>query len=87
MPLRRPAERRAAGLAALAGLAAISAGFRVLKARAREPELRVWRCECGQSFRVDGIDRHRVYWVDDRPVLGRECVRCGAPLPAGHGSG
>jgi hypothetical protein len=80
-------DRRARGLAALAGLIAISAGFRVAKARrqaAGPPPRRDWRCSCGQAYAVSGTDRHRIYWLDGRPVVERDCPRCGAPLPAEH---
>ena len=35
---------------------------------------------------MTGLDRHRVYWPQDGQgaVLGDACVRCDAPLPAGH---
>ena len=49
---------------------------------------RKWNCECGQEYLVTGIDRHRVYWLPEAdhsdPLLGRDCVSCGAELPAGH---
>jgi len=49
-------------------------------------EHREWRCQCGQEYHVTGSDRHRIYWLADAeagdPVLGAECVRCGASLPA-----
>jgi len=79
------------GLAALGGIIAIGVGFFVAKrTRLRdeggeEAEPREWTCACGQAYHVQGLDRHRVYTtVDGDPVLGRECVRCGEPLPAGH---
>jgi hypothetical protein len=47
---------------------------------------REWRCQCGQDYLVAGGDRHRIYWLADAeagdPVLGEQCVRCGAHLPA-----
>ena len=46
---------------------------------------RRWRCVCGQTYRVAGVDRHRIYWpLDapaDQPVLDGCCVRCRRPLP------
>jgi hypothetical protein len=43
-------------------------------------------CACGQQFRVVGIDRHRVYWVEgapeEDPVLSGACPNCERPLPA-----
>jgi hypothetical protein len=80
-------DRRARGLTALAGLIALSAGFRVAKARrtaAGAPPRRDWRCSCGQAYEVSGTDRHRVYWLDGRPVLDRDCPSCGTPLPTEH---
>jgi len=77
------------GLTALGGIVAIGVAFFVAKrVRARadgEAAPREWTCACGQAYHVQGLDRHRVYsTVDGDPVLGRECVRCGEPLPAGH---
>ena len=47
-----------------------------------------WSCDCGQTYRVSGLDRHRVYWLPEArqsdPLLARECVSCGAQLPARH---
>ena len=75
------------GLLALGGIVSIGVGFFVAK-RLRdqgEAEPREWTCACGQVYGVQGLDRHRVYTLpDDGPVLGRECVRCGEPLPSGH---
>jgi hypothetical protein len=46
-----------------------------------------WRCACGQLFRVAGIERHRVYWVEGapegEPVMSGQCPSCDRPLPAG----
>jgi hypothetical protein len=44
-----------------------------------------WRCTCGQTYRVTGLDRHRVYWPEgggprDVAIDGC-CVNCGRPLP------
>jgi hypothetical protein len=48
---------------------------------------REWRCQCGQDYLVTGSDRHRIYWLADAeagdPVLGEQCVRCGARPPRG----
>lgn len=75
------------GLAALGGLVAIAAGFFAAK-RLRgngDAEPRSWTCACGQAYTVQGMDRHRVYTVvDGDPVLSRDCVSCGEPLPTGH---
>jgi hypothetical protein len=54
----------------------------------RGAEQPTYTCECGQVYRVTGVDRHRVYWPQgadrDEPVLGDTCVECDRPLPAGH---
>jgi hypothetical protein len=73
------------GLAALGGIVAITVGFFVAKRRRDAGGPRTWQCQCGKTYEVQGLDRHRVYSVpDEGPVLGRECVSCGEPLPAGH---
>src|SRR5215217_5493005 len=50
-----------------------------------------WTCQCGQEYRVAGLDRHRVYWPaeapEDKPVLDGTCVSCERPLPGEHASG
>jgi hypothetical protein len=70
-----------------AAVAAATAAAVVLLRRRRRPASggRVpWSCECGRAYLVGGIDRHRVYWLPDAatedPLLGRDCVGCGAPL-------
>jgi hypothetical protein len=49
---------------------------------------RLWQCVCGKSYRVSGLDRHRIYWPEgapaDDPVLDGLCIRCGRPLPGKH---
>jgi len=44
-----------------------------------------WSCDCGQSFRVSGQGRHRVFWLADAeasdPVVGTTCPACDRPLP------
>jgi hypothetical protein len=54
----------------------------------RTPDLPTHRCDCGAEYRVSGTDRHRVFWPvdapEDAPVLGDDCVECGAPLPGGR---
>jgi len=81
LPRRLALVAVAAGLAA--GLAAV-----VARRRQDEPERRdpTYHCGCGAVYRVTGLDRHRVYWPQDGQgaVLGDACVRCDAPLPAGH---
>ena len=46
---------------------------------------RRWECMCGQSYRVSGLDRHRIYWplgaAPGAPVTDGCCVRCRRPLP------
>jgi hypothetical protein len=53
---------------------------------AAPPGTAAWHCACGQAYRVTGLDRHRVYWLegaDERDaVLGGACPACGRPLPA-----
>jgi hypothetical protein len=77
---------------ALAGVGLLAAGW-LRRRRAegggtgRRSERRAWQCQCGQEYRVTGTDRHRIYWLADGsadadPVLGQECPRCGATLPA-----
>jgi hypothetical protein len=68
----------AAGLAAAVGLA----GRRLVARDAHVDD--AYRCGCGAEYRVQGADRHRIYWREGAPVLGDRCVACGAPLPAGH---
>ena len=61
---------------------------RGLTGRFRRDKQPTYRCECGQAYRVTGVDRHRVYWAEgaerDDPVLGDACVQCERPLPLGH---
>ena len=49
---------------------------------------RRWECVCGQSYRISGVDRHRIYRPSeapsDAPVLDGCCVRCRRPLPGKH---
>ena len=75
------------GLTALGGIVSIAAAFFVAKRlRGRgDAAPREWTCACGQAYYVQGLDRHRVYTVvEGDPVLGRDCVSCGEPLPTGH---
>jgi hypothetical protein len=86
----------AAGLmAALAGVlgrrrmtAGDGGGGSGLSGRFRRDKRPRYKCDCGQVYRVTGVDRHRVYWPEgaerDEPVLGDTCVRCDRPLPLGH---
>ena len=76
--------RRLGLLAIAAGLAAgiAVAGKRLAGRVGRADD--AYRCECGAEYRVQGVDRHRIYWREDAPVLGDRCVACGSPLPAGH---
>lgn len=47
-----------------------------------------WSCECGQGYRVQGEDRHRIYWLADAaisdPLLSSQCPSCGRSLPREH---
>jgi hypothetical protein len=56
--------------------------------RFRRDKRPTYACECGQAYRVAGVDRHRVYWPEGaeeaEPVVGDTCVSCDRPLPAGH---
>jgi len=75
-------RRRAAGSG--------SATTQRLTGRFRRDKRPRYTCECGQAYRVTGVDRHRVYWPEgaerEEPVLGDACVRCERPLPTGHDS-
>ena len=80
-------------VAAATAVAVVAAAVTLILVRRRrrpgqESARRPWRCKCGQAYLVHGVDRHRVYWLPDAPdsdpLLGRECVQCGATLPAGH---
>jgi hypothetical protein len=91
---------RRVGLAAVAaGLMAAIAGVLGRRRRAGGDGTRrggrfgsgkdpAYTCECGQAYRVTGVDRHRVYWAEnaekDEPVMGDTCVSCDRPLPVGH---
>ena len=59
-----------------------------LAGRFRRDKRPRYTCECGQAYRVTGVDRHRVYWPEGaertEPVLGDACVKCERPLPVGH---
>ena len=48
---------------------------------------RTWQCQCGQAFRVSGMDRHRIFWLpeapENEPVTSGRCPTCDRPLPAG----
>ena len=66
----------------LAGGVALSA--RRLAGRFGRGREDAYTCACGTGYRVQGADRHRVYWRDGEAVLGDRCVVCEAPLPAGH---
>jgi hypothetical protein len=75
---------RRAGLLAVAvglGLALSEAARRLTRSRGADS---TYRCGCGAEYRVQGADRHRIYWRAREPVIGDRCVQCGAPLPAGH---
>lgn len=80
--------RRIALMAVAAGLAAALAAVAARARGSRSGPPETHRCRCGTVYRVSGADRHRVYWLLDAPesdpVLGRSCVNCDAPLPAGH---
>ena len=92
----RRKQRSVAARAAAPALGVLAGGAAVLGRRwsarrsgheAAGPEL--WRCECGQGFRVSGLERHRVFWLEDAPeddpVLSGRCPSCDRPLPANGG--
>ena len=87
---RTPGPRTLALGAAGAALAAATLGLiarrvRPALARRRKPAQQTWSCECGQSFRVSGAGRHRVFWLPDAahndPLLTPVCPSCERPLP------
>src|SRR5215210_2967574 len=75
--------------AALAAAGLAGAGW-ALARRAREQQAprreESWQCACGQRFRVSGLGRHRVYWLEGAreadPVLSERCPSCERLLPA-----
>ncbi|HZB76870.1 MAG TPA: hypothetical protein VE526_11645, partial [Solirubrobacteraceae bacterium] len=80
-------QRRSSGDAGESGETGASARSR-LPARFRRDKRPRYACDCGQAYRVTGVDRHRVYWPEgaqkDEPVLGDTCIACDRALPAGH---
>ena len=76
-------------LVVLAAAIAVTAGGALLLRRRRRsaplgrPE--TWSCECGQSYRVSGTGRHRVYWLEgaaqNDPVISGACPSCDRALP------
>ncbi len=73
------------GLLAVAAGRAVALGAAAKRlAQARGDEAETYRCDCGAVYRVHGVDRHRIYWNENEPVLGDRCTQCDAPLPAGH---
>ena len=94
--MRRRAQRaRERQLRAVTGALALSAlvaaALALLQRRRSSARAahasRVWQCECGQAFRIAGLDRHRVYWLPDAPandpIISGRCPACDRPLPAG----
>lgn len=71
-------------LAVAAGLAVALGAAAKRLAQARADHAETYRCDCGAVYRVQGVDRHRIYWNENEPVLGDRCTQCDAPLPAGH---
>ena len=41
-----------------------------------------FRCECGQTLRVTGGGRHRIYFSGDDALLESACPSCSRPLPS-----
>jgi hypothetical protein len=78
----------AAGLGAVHRLrrGAGGSGLRLPKGSRTAAE-QSWQCACGQRFRVAGVERHRVYWLQDAPegdpVMSGRCPACERLLPAG----
>jgi len=75
-------------LAAIAGLAGRRRKGAAGGGRFRQDERPAYTCECGQAYRVTGVDRHRVYCPEgaarDEPVMDDTCIACDRPLPVGH---
>ena len=42
-----------------------------------------YRCDCGETLRMTGAGRHRIYWNGDDALLENACPQCARPLPAG----
>jgi hypothetical protein len=81
--------RRLGLLAVAAGLAAgIALAGRRLAGAGEGRSRETYRCACGATYRVRGVDRDRAYWREGAAgsdaVLGDRCVACDAPLPSGH---
>jgi len=76
--------RRLARGMTLPGRGTVLPGGRRLSERFGRRKAETHTCACGTRYRVQGADRHRVYWRDGEAVLGDRCVVCDAPLPAGH---
>jgi hypothetical protein len=76
----------AAGVALGLGVTAGAVLVRRRRAAGQRSAVSEWTCACGQRFRVSGIGRHRVYWIEDAapddPVVGDRCPACDRPLPA-----
>jgi hypothetical protein len=71
-------------LAVAAGLAVALGAAAKRLAQARGGGQETYHCDCGAVYRVQGVDRHRIYFDADEPVLGDRCTHCDAPLPADH---
>lgn len=41
-----------------------------------------FRCDCGETLRVTGQGRHRIYFAGDDALLDPACPSCSRPLPA-----
>jgi hypothetical protein len=91
----RPAPLALFGLLALAAgaagflrrdsLGAAAAPLRDRVRRSNAPEHETFTCECGQTYRVSGVGRHRIYWpegaAESDALLTPECINCERPLP------
>ena len=41
-----------------------------------------FKCECGETLRVTGGGRHRIYFQGDEALLESACPSCSRPLPS-----
>ena len=81
---------RRLAIGAAATIAVVAAVMRTVIRRLRstataEPDLappgrRPLHCRCGEEYEVAGLGRHRVVWRAGEPLLGDDCLNCGAPL-------
>ena len=41
-----------------------------------------FKCDCGETLRVTGGGRHRIYFQGDEALLESACPSCSRPLPS-----